>query len=1019
MRIYLAIGLFLLVILACQQKERAASSGVDYESLSEEEKRDLQHALASFDVHDGVDIQLFAGEPMLINPTNIDIDERGRVWLCEAQNYRGFRNDHPYRDKGDRILILEDTNGDGRADHEKVFYQGTDVNAALGIAKLGNKVYVAASPHMLVFTDENGDDLPDSKDTLFTGLEGVDHDHGVHAVVFGPEGKLYFNFGNEGKRLRFKSGELAVNRQGETIEEGKTFRQGMIFRCNPDGSNLEILGHNFRNNFEVAVDPFGALWQSDNDDDGNQATRINFVMEFGNYGFKDQVTGAGWRTPRVGMHDEIPKRHWHLKDPGVVPNLLQTGAGSPTGILVYEGDQLPSPFQHQMLHCEPGKNVVRAYPVMPEGAGYTAKIVPLVESRDDWFRPSDVCVAPDGSVMIADWYDAGVGGHLMADIERGRIYRIHQQGKDAYTVDPVDLSSAETAAWHLNHPNQATRYLAFQKVTESTEVGIEALEVLMAETTDPRLKARAYWCLSTLVQDIKSVAMRAIAETDPNLRMTGLRIARQFLSEGDILDVNSRVLEDTNEGVLREAAISLRFLSGDEANEQWVTLARKYDGNDRWYLEALGIGSDLYADERMQAYLTTLNQSDLPGSDDIIWRSRSDLTLPLLYQLILDSESPEEMQRYFRAMHFLSPEETEKYIARALSVTDHPQQVAIARYALASMAPEALQNNPAIRTRVGEILPELRGSDMWTMVIRNAQLKSEIPMLLDSALVSTDKSFRSEAADLIDEVGGHQMIESAFQQSDDEGKLNVIDLASNISNGINRKWLLSIFDDKDQLTSVRRSAAQALSRDWGGMNILADRLESGAFEDTEADVVATYLTQSWRSDIRQRAIAWLSEKKGSTPIDFDALTAMKGNASQGKEVFDQYCLACHQVDGEGINFGPNLSLIGDKLGKQGLLAAIVYPSQGIGFGYEGFNITTTDGNQYSGFIESQTEDELSLRIMGGITHTISFDDIVEQEAMDESLMTANLHQLMDESELVNLVTYLTTLKADQEGVPAD
>ena len=113
----------------------------------------------------------------------------------------------------------------------------------------------------------------------------------------------------------------------------------------PDGSRFEVLGHNFRNPYEVAVDAFGTIWQSDNDDDGNRAVRINYVMEYGNYGYTDERTGAGWRTPRTGMSDSIPLRHWHLADPGVVPNVLQTGAGSPAGIMVYEGDLLPEQRQ--------------------------------------------------------------------------------------------------------------------------------------------------------------------------------------------------------------------------------------------------------------------------------------------------------------------------------------------------------------------------------------------------------------------------------------------------------------------------------------------------------------------------------------------------------------------------------------------------------------------------------------------------------------------------------------------------
>ena len=94
------------------------------------------------------------------------------------------------------------------------------------------------------------------------------------------------------------------------------------------------------------------MWQSDNDDDGNKGVRINFVMEGGNYGYRDEMTGAGWRARRTNMENDIPLRHWHLNDPGVVPNLVQTYAGSPTGILVYEGKLLPAEYQNQVIHAD-------------------------------------------------------------------------------------------------------------------------------------------------------------------------------------------------------------------------------------------------------------------------------------------------------------------------------------------------------------------------------------------------------------------------------------------------------------------------------------------------------------------------------------------------------------------------------------------------------------------------------------------------------------------------------------------
>jgi hypothetical protein len=109
--------------------------------------------------------------------------------------------------------------------------------------------------------------------------------------------------------------------------------------------------------------------QSDNDDDGNRGVRINYVLEFGNYGYKDELTGAAWKVARENLEKEIPQQHWHLNDPGVVPNVLLTGAGSPTGICVYEGTLLPKVFHNQPIHCDAGPNVCRASSPERDGRG--------------------------------------------------------------------------------------------------------------------------------------------------------------------------------------------------------------------------------------------------------------------------------------------------------------------------------------------------------------------------------------------------------------------------------------------------------------------------------------------------------------------------------------------------------------------------------------------------------------------------------------------------------------------------
>lgn len=625
-------------------------------------QRDPEFALDGLDIHEGVEGTLFSSEPDLKSVTNLDIDHRGRIWVCEVKNYRGHNGERP---EGDRILILTDNDGDGVCDETKVFYQGRDVDSAMGICVLGNKVIVSASPNVLVFTDENGDDVPDSKEVLFSNTGQPQHDHSAHSVLFGPDGKLYWNFGNTGRQVCDAAGNVIVDRAGNEVRDGgKPYFGGMVFRCDLDGSNFEVLGHNFRNNYEVTVDSFGTLWQSDNDDDGNRGVRINYVMEFGNYGYLDEMTGAGWQTPRTNMETDIPLRHWHLNDPGVVPNLLQTGAGSPTGITVYEGTLLPEVFRNQVLHCDAGPNVVRAYPVTSSGAGYTAESVDLMHgARDNWFRPADVCVAPDGSVFVTDWYDPGVGGHGQGDVERGRIFRIAPAGSK-YEVPAFDLSSVAGAMKALENPNLSVRYMAYQAILGFGNEAAPALREA-AKSDDLRFAARAIWLWALATDGANDAIDFCLTNSHPELRGMGLRLVRRL--DLDVIPAVQAVVDDEDASVRREAAIALRFSKSDEMPGLWAKLAAKHDGQDRWYLEALGIGATLRWDECLESYIKTVGDWNTAAGRDVIWRSRAKAT-PALLAKILQTEgmTEEEQARYFRAFDFLTGPEKDQALESLL-----------------------------------------------------------------------------------------------------------------------------------------------------------------------------------------------------------------------------------------------------------------------------------------------------------------------------------------------------------------
>src|SRR5690554_1976971 len=549
-----------------------------YDSLSPEAKRLPENALRGLHVAKGLEASLFASEPVITNPTNIDIDHRGRIWVCEGYNYRPALTGNKPRAEGDRIVILEDTNGDGISDKRTVFYQGPELNAPLGIWVMGNKAIVSQSPYVWLFTDTDGDDKADKKEITFQGIEGEQHDHGMHAFVFGPDGKFYFNFGNEGMQIKDAQGNTVKDVTGKEVST-ENYKQGLVFRSNLDFSEFEVLGQNFRNNYEVAVDSYGTMWQSDNDDDGNKGVRINYVMEYGNYGYTDEMTGAGWRANRTNKEEEIPQQHWHLNDPGVVPNLLQTGAGSPTGMAIYEGRLLPEVFWDQMIHTDAGPSVVRAYPVTKNGAGYNASIVNIMEGhKDQWFRPSDVCVAPDGSLFVSDWYDPGVGGHQVGDLERGRIFRIAPEA-DQYQFPSLDLNTLDGAIEALQNPNLSVRYQAWQKLNSLGTEAEEKLAGLFKTHENPRIRARALWLLTKIPGIGTNYLELAIGDPDANIRIVGLRAARQL--KADLVPFLETMVNDADAQVRREAAIALRNMKAPQAPDLWAQLANQHDGNDR------------------------------------------------------------------------------------------------------------------------------------------------------------------------------------------------------------------------------------------------------------------------------------------------------------------------------------------------------------------------------------------------------------------------------------------------------
>lgn len=984
----------LLLVISCSEKKTA-------------DEHSPETSLADLKAYQGLEVGLFASEPMFTNPTNISIDAKGRLWVCEAYNYRNQLNPkNPVKEAGDRIMILEDTDGDGRADKSKVFYQGTDVNAALGICVLGNKVYVSASPNVYVFTDENGDDVPDRQEVLFTGIKGEQHDHGMHTFTFGHDGRLYFNMGNEGKLLLNAAGDTIVDVHGrKVVTNGKPFRQGMALRMDENGSNVEVLGHNFRNNYELTVDPFGTVWQSDNDDDGNKGVRINYVMEQGNYGFTDEMTGAGWRARRTNMEKDIPLRHWHLNDPGVVPNLLQTGSGSPTGILMYEGTMMPEVFRSQLIHCEPGHNVVRSYVVDDDGAGYKAKIVNLVEAeKDQWFRPSDIAAAPDGSIFIADWYDPGVGGHQVGDLDRGRIYRVTPPDT-RYVIPQVDLSTADGAVQALLNPNTDIRYQGYHALLK---MGIEAEAGLrkLWNAEDPRHRAQAFWLLTRLQDKRDSYFAEALTDKDPDIRITALRAARQL--NWNVLKTASDLQHDPSPQVRREVAIAIRGNNSAEAANIWTALASQYDGIDRWYLEALGISADPNWDLYFSTWLKKVgNGWKKPSNQDIVWRSRSKDAMPLLAQLITSSDD-KEMLRYFRAFDFHTDPSKQRVLASLIADSKDAKLL----YALKHVDAEHFTMTPLVRAKLNSVLDKNKGTLEFVELIASYKLENKAPDLLDVALQYPDSAAGREASKVLLNWDRQDLFNKVMASDNKEQTIALIkSLRPHIYDPKTMMLMEEIFTDSTRDVEVRTLAVRAFAGPWQSENRLLELAKDNKIPGDLHVAAGGVFQAAWRGDIREEGAKYIKlpgSREGAALPAVSVLVNTEGNANKGKEVFKNLCSNCHQINNEGTNFGPDLSEIGAKLSKEAIYNSILFPDQGISLGYEGYRIELKDGTAAMGKIVSETEEKIDLQYMTS-QQTVDKSQVAARTKMETSLMPGNLHSSMSQQELVDLVEYLSTL----------
>jgi putative membrane-bound dehydrogenase-like protein len=903
-------------------------------------------------------VELFAAAPDIVHPISLDFDRRGRLLVIESHTH--FRPEGYRGPPHDRIRVLEDTDGDGKAGRFTTFFEGTRFTMDLAAHPDGS-VYVATRYEILRLRDLDGDGKADEQQRLVVLDTKGDYPHnGLSGLAFDSKGDLYFGLGeNLGADYKL------VGADGTTIAGGG--EGGGVFWCTADGKKLRRVATGFWNPFGLCRDIFGRLIAVDNDPDAMPPCRMVHVVEGGDYGFQ-------FRYGRSGRH---PFQSWHGQLPGTLPMMSGTGE-APCEVVSYESDGLPREYVGNLLVTSWADHRVERYAVKDHGASMAAERLPFVQGGAD-FRPVGLAVAPDGSLFVSDWVLKDYNLH-----GRGAIWHIRPNAvtKPDRPSDPRRaLFSAhrplrEAAARTLASDETGRDFLRGQlasadvraraaSVTALIDAGDRKLDLAAVATADAPtpLRALAVRALAARGEDatrfldaqnppavqLEAIAslrtpadiprlLRLLTDADPFLRNAAVQ---QLARCPDLLAaITPSAAHDSRQriGLLlahrasgRPESVRLWPMFFADADEDVRFLAAKWAADDKLAAARPAL-ADALRDRAVNARLVVAYATALARIDG---QEVSDAKLAdYFFDRLADKSAPPDQRA--QALRFVPAK--------------HPK-----------LTPELLKTllshaGPALQLEAVRVLREHHSPkrfDLLRAVARDPH---------------TDETVRAEAV-----VG--------LSDRAAEFRGDLLAFAGGDSAALRDEALRALVNV--ELTPDQRHALAGLADRGPASAALAARALGKPFFD--------------RRPPPEDADAWLKRLGGPA------------NPAAGRRVFFHprlaNCARCHRVEGRGADVGPDLSDVGRSERRQ-ILESILRPSAAVAPHYQVWRIDTADGKTHTGMLLRTVLDEYTYLDANGEQFKLNTRQMVETRAVPTSIMPDGLPDLLTDQELRDLLAYL-------------